>query len=162
MSGDTVYTVNLEIIVPFLKLPACEGAKEELEEESTQVHLLSINANHAFSSNEQSLLKADVTTHPTKQGPFNLHHFKHVVAQGQLLLLQLFRHTPQKNLHHNTSKLPIKQLLPADILPFKVEFRRATDKSSITSSPIAGLNSVIIYLDEENIPGDYSIDGAEG
>jgi hypothetical protein len=162
VSGDTVYKVNLEITIPFLMLPTSEDAKEELEEELTQVHLLSINSNHTLSSSAQSLLKADVTTHPTKQGLFNLFHFKHVVVQGQLLLLQLLRHMPPKNLHHSNSKLQLKQLLPVEILPFKVEFRHVAGDSIITSSPIAGLNSVVIYLDEEDIPSNYSIDGAEG
>ena len=107
-------------------------------------------------------------------------------AQGQPFLLQVLRRDgrysrydgekQQDPKNEKVNKAYTEQPHLTGVATFSVKFRHldksvetATAATTPTSSPdstsastlIPGLNEVIIYLDDEGTPGNYSIDGAE-
>jgi len=184
-----VPTINLEISVPHIVLPTSrererldsgdnidEAAPSMVEaplagamepDEIEQVRILQPGAQRSaafLQRHEQpGTIVGTASPHENQKGKrrFRMFHIQDLPAQGQALLLQILRPGRSK------TRKSEDQLAPPDELVFSVEFRRlgeSSGTSQIEPAPVlvTGLNRVVIFLDEENIPCSYTIDGAEG
>jgi hypothetical protein len=160
--------VNLEVIVPRIILPVPSLNRDEVDDEMEQAHLSEIETAGTSSptghSREQSPPGEATTsaTYTTRQGPFRLFSINHVQAYGQTLLLQVLRCWRRGNQGQGGNPGQQEYVRVTDELAFTVEARGAVQPSeAMERTPLPGLTRVVIFLDEENVPNRYSIDGAE-
>jgi len=184
MDSDAPPVVNLEVTVPVLPTglhrhgPMQESAtsqySESIEsEEVEQVRLVPIGLQKDPSLHqprEQAI--DDVPARMIHSILFRVFHLT-VPALGQPFLLQVLRryneYIGKKRRKRNLIKednAHARQLYVTGAMAFSIEFRSSSEIVETTvavSTPalIPGLNHVVIYLDNEGTPADYSIDGAE-
>ena len=158
MNGEAPLGVNLEITVPRIVLSVTKQQDSEAEKVAEQVRL-------SLAGFAQPQIIVSVGTERIAHAiKFSLFRLK-LLEMGKPLLLQILR-------RRNEESSPGKQRVAneafsvADTSAFKLEFRRhgeGTDTMGNThQEPLqAGLNRVVIYLDNDDMPVSYSIDGAE-
>lgn len=169
-----VSSINLEVSVPRITLPTRREKLQHAQnrpiiqgDELEQVRILRPGTQQSatfLQRHEQPEVIAGMASpHENQKGKrrFRMFRLQGLPAQGQALLLQILR--PGRSKTGN----PQAQSAPTDELVFSVEFRRLSEFSGTSRSesvPVLapGLNRVVIFLDEENIPCSYSIDGTEG
>jgi hypothetical protein len=105
----------------------------------------------------QREITGEATTYASAAGLFRLFRLKDIPVQEHILLLQVLRRGIVRNQ---------EQFLLTDELPLSIEFRHYDSRSEEglmhPSSPlIAGMNQVVIDLNEEGTPVSFRIDGAE-
>lgn len=165
MNRDRQLIVNLEVTVPRLILPIPSLDLDATSAEAEQVRLSSIDAQEtsALAQRDQQPVtvgQAMTSTYAAQQEPFRLFSIKHVQTHGQALLLQIVRLWKRRNRAQvGTVTQPVHLI---DELTFTVEVRQGKAPSEGTRRmPFSGRNQVVIFLDEEGIPTNYSIDEAE-
>ncbi|MFL5662559.1 MAG: hypothetical protein ACJ8BW_14595 [Ktedonobacteraceae bacterium] len=162
MNGEAPLVVNLEITVPRIVLSVTKQQDSEAEKEAEQVRL-----SLAGSTQPQISVSAGTEriAHAIK---FSLFRLK-LLEMGKPLLLQILRRRNEES-SSGKQRVANEDFSVVDTSAFKLEFRRHSEVAeTLTRStrntqgePLqAGLNRVVIYLDNEDIPVSYSIDGAE-
>ena len=166
MNRDRQLIVNLEVTVPRLILPIPSLDLSETSDKAEQVRLSSINAQETAlqaQHDQQPVVVGEATisaTYAAQQEPFRLFSIKHVQMHGQTLLLQLLRLWKRRDQGRGRTATQPAHL--TDELRFTVEVRQSQVPSEGTRRTLLpGCNRVIIFLDEEGIPANYSIDEAE-
>jgi hypothetical protein len=175
MNGEAPLVVNLEITVPRIVLSATEqqdnsaetasGGQSETGKEAEQVRL-----SPAGFAQPQIIVSAGTEriVHSIK---FSLFRLK-LLEVSKPLILQILRRSDEERSPGKQRVLGNNEgFSVADTSAFKLEFRRHSDVAdSMTAGaagntheePLqAGLNQVVIYLDNEDMPVSYRIDGAE-
>lgn len=154
MNGEAPLGVNLEITVPRIVL----SVTKQQDSEAEQVRL-----SLAGFVQPQIIVSAGTEriAHAIK---FSLFRLK-LLEMGKPLLLQILRRRNEES-SPGKQRVANEGFFVADTSAFKLEFRRhgeGTDPmGNIHQEPLqAGLNRVVIYLDNEDMPISYSIDGAE-
>ncbi|HET7640505.1 MAG TPA: hypothetical protein VFK47_17405 [Ktedonobacteraceae bacterium] len=173
MNGEAPLVVNLEITVPRIVLSATEqqdnsaetasGGQSETGKEAEQVRL-----SPAGFAQPQIIVSAGTEriVHSIK---FSLFRLK-LLEVSKPLILQILRRSDEER-SPGKQRVAHERFSVADTSAFKLEFRRHRDVAdSMTAGaagntheePLqAGLNQVVIYLDNEDMPVSYRIDGAE-
>ena len=173
MNGEAPLVVNLEITVPRIVLSATEqqdnsaetasGGQSETGKEAEQVRL-----SPAGFAQPQIIVSAGTEriVHSIK---FSLFRLK-LLEVSKPLILQILRRSDEER-SPGKQRVAHEGFSVADTSAFKLEFRRHRDVAdSMTAGaegntheePLqAGLNQVVIYLDNEDMPVSYRIDGAE-
>ena len=171
MGEEAKPVIHLEITVPHIVFPTGNGQlkvgetnSSGLDDEQVQVHISTPGPQDRHSSRQSTgtlqEISGEATTYTSVAGPFRLFRLQDVPIQGQTLLLQVLRRVTGKP---ESFSLATEQA-------FSIEFRRhahrdhTVEQAEITSpSPLMpGVNQIVIYLNEEGVPGSFSIDGAEG
>lgn len=188
MSSDTPLVVNLEVTVPRIILAkgaphsswsgtaTGEQSSEHSQREDTEEQVRIVPLDQPVS--QRSALQQEGTRAEQRMVhamPFRLFRLK-VPDQVQSFLIQVFR---QRGPYTSTSrpKTPrsnIESLYHSDEMTLSLEIRHTAEPSSeperaptepaITTPAlpiIAGKNRVVIYLNREGTPANYSIDGVE-
>lgn len=190
MDSDTPLVVNLEVSVPRIIMPTGwkrsrqgedllatgQHSESSNDEEVEQVRLSAAGLQQTPSpvqQREQRLISArEVSTRMTHALRFRLFQMTITVpVRGRTFLLQVLRKCStyidgerRKRTNTNKDDEHSGQFSITDTSAFSVAFRPLDETAALPSAaspPIAGLNQVIIYLDDEGIPVSYSIDGAE-
>lgn len=173
MNGEAPLVVNLEITVPRIVLSATKqqdnsaetasGSQSETGKEAEQVRL-----SPAGFAQPQIIVSAGTEriAHTIK---FSLFRLK-LLEVSKPLILQILRRRDEER-SPGKQRVAHEGFSVADTSAFKLEFRRHSDVADIMTAgaagntheePLqAGLNQVVIYLDNEDMPVSYSIDGAE-
>ena len=166
MNRDRQLLVNLEVTVPRLILPIPSLDLGATSDEAEQVRLSSIDAQETSAlawHDQQPIAVGEAiasATYAAQQEPFRLFAIKHIQTYGQALLLQILRLWKRRDQTQRGTATEAAHL--TDELLFTVEVRQSESPSEETSrTPFPGRKQVIIFLDEEGIPNNYSIDGAE-
>ncbi len=165
MNRDRQLMVNLEVTVPRLILPIPSLDLNATSAEAEQVRLSSIGVQEtsALAQHDQqpaTVGQAMTSTHTAQQEPFRLFSIKHVQTHGQALLLQIVRLWKRRNRAQRGTVTQPAHLI--DELTFTVEVRQSkTPPEGTRRTLFPGCNQVVIFLDEEGIPTNYSIDEAE-
>jgi hypothetical protein len=173
MNGEAPLVVNLEITVPRIVLSATKqqdssaeiavGSQSEAGKVAEQVRL-----SPAGFAQQQIIVSAGTEriAHTIK---FSLFRIK-LLEVGKPLVLQILRRRDEER-SPGKQRVVNEGFSVADTSAFKLEFRRhgevadtmtARSAGNTHEEPLqAGLNRVVIYLDNEDMPVSYSIDGAE-
>ena len=166
MNRDRQLIVNLEVTVPRLILPIPSLDLGATSDETEQVRLSSIDAQDTSAlaqHDQQPVAVSEATasaTYAAQQEPFRLFSIKHVQTHGQALLLQIVRLWKRRDRAQRGTVTQPAHL--TDELTFTVEVRQSkAPPEGARRTPFPGRNQVVIFLDEEGIPTNYSINGAE-
>jgi hypothetical protein len=166
MNRDRQLIVNLEVTVPRLILPIPSLDLDATSTEAEQVRLSSIDAQEtsALAQHDQQAVTVGEAmtsaTYAAQQESFRLFSIKHVQIHGQTLLLQIVRLWKRRNRAQRGTVTQPTHLI--DELTFTIKVRQSKAPSEGTRrTPFPGRNQVVIFLDEEGIPTNYSIDEAE-
>ena len=180
--------VNLEVTVPSIvlstngqrpeqreaSLPTRQQGVNSEDEAREQVRLLPLGFQQDTSSlqwREQQSNTSEVSTRMTHALRFRL--FRMTIAapaQGRSFLFQILRRYKKHAAENLRKSKELKEAneLPehfcvSDALAFSITFRHLNGTTETTPTPTLtpGLNQVVIYLDNEDTPVSYSIDGAE-
>lgn len=175
MSEHAEPVINLHITVPQIALPLSKRRRQQAgdQQHSTEqvriVPLGSSDQQHERTSSDMPLT--------VQKERFHLFQIKDIPAQGRTLLLQVLRRYPVENQQAQGERSEQgEQLRVSDELALTIEVRRSSDlftssepsqpsqaehTTSISPMLVPGLNAVVIFLDENGIPTNYSIDGAK-
>ncbi|MFL5663392.1 MAG: hypothetical protein ACJ8BW_18930 [Ktedonobacteraceae bacterium] len=162
MNDEAPLVVNLEITVPHIVLSVTKQQDSEAEKEAEQVRL-----SLAGFTQPQIIVSAGTEriAHAIK---FSLFRLK-LLEMGKPHLLQILRRRNEES-SPGKQRVANEDFSVVDTSVFKLEFRRHNEGADTVigstgntqGEPLqAGLNRVVIYLDNEDIPVSYSIDGAE-
>ncbi len=174
MSEHAEPVINLHITVPQFALPLSKRRRQlagDQQHSREQVRIVPLG-----SDQQHERTGSDMPLTVQKER-FHLFQIKDIPAQGRTLLLQVLRRYPVENQQAQGERSEqSEQLRVSDELTLTVEIRRSSDLSTssepsqpsqaehTTSIPptfVPGLNTVVIFLDENGIPTNYSIDGAK-
>jgi len=168
LSKNVQPVIKLEVTVPHIALSLRgnqveERAEADQQDSSERLRILPLGQQSGTTSGQYSEF-APALSHDQK-GRFRLFQVNEIAAHGGGFLLQILRMYPASRQRRNRAE-QVGQLRSSDNLAFTIEFRHAGDSleaAQAHSSPklMPGLNSVVIYLDAEGKPGNYSIDGAK-
>lgn len=157
------------------------SSEEEVVEEVRLLPLESQQNTSLHQHREQQRLgMGDVSRHTIRSIRFRVFRFP-VLAGAQPFLLQVLRKYNRyigkrrwKWINTKENNGGTVQLIVTDAAAFSVEFRQFPESAGVNtaaSSSVPGpttpssifptLNQVVIYLDNEGTPANYSIDGAE-
>ena len=160
--------IKLEVTVPHIALPFSEyqlegRAQADQQHPLERLRMLPLGQQNGTPSGQYSEF-APALPHDQKER-FRLFQVNDIVAQGGGFLFQILRLYPASRLQ-GTRRKQAGRLRPSDHLAFSIEFRHASDSleaAQAHSSPKLrpGLNALVIYLDAEGKPGNYSIDGTK-
>ncbi|GAC1379613.1 MAG: hypothetical protein NVS4B7_20070 [Ktedonobacteraceae bacterium] len=172
MKSKTPFSVNLEVTVPRIAFAASKSPGEQREtrpvgstsEDEEQVRLSSIGE-------QQQIISSETSAHIIHAIRFHMFRLQFTLV-GRPLLLQVLRRwkkpTKEDQRKENTSIEDYERLYTTAASAFTVEFRSQSDTDEKMPSGRGGqalwpgLNHIIIYLDTEGTPSNYSIDGAQG
>jgi hypothetical protein len=168
MSQDTSPVVNLEVIVPYIVLPAGQAASAstlstsanpEQSQHGTQEQVRIRPLSQA--SSDQQEQTGTAATYSTQKGPFRLFRIKDIPATGQPMLLQILRSWQAK--HQSANEQDEQHPWISDELVLSCRFLQQDQPAEALQeqSLSPGINQVIILVDKDGIPVSYSIDGAE-
>jgi hypothetical protein len=167
LSKNVQPVIKLEVTVPHIALSLrgnqVEGrAEADLQHSSERLRILPLGQQSGTSPGQYGEF-ATTLSHDQK-GRFRLFQVNNIVAQGGGFLLQILRMYPASRSQGNRRE-QAGQLRASDNLAFTIEFRHEGNLPEIAQAHSfphlrPGLNSVVIYLDAEGKPGNYSIDGA--
>lgn len=191
LSKNVQPSINLEITVPHITLPLSKqhwqkGGDRDQQSTTEQVHIVSHALQAGADAGQHDEHVIEVPVAKIQKERFHIFQVpalirltndatrlllssqvrrkeKDVAAQGHTFLLQILRGRRE-------------QMRPSDELAFTIEFQGTQDSpeiaqvedtypaglSHISPKAIAGLSTIVIFLDEKGKPGGYSIDGAEG
>jgi len=169
VSRDIQRPIRLEVTVPSIVLPSLsDQAKpreaDETQETVEQVHLLSLDPPvHRHSTPiTQEIAQGEPSTHTTRTGLFHLFQCTAMLIPQKLYLLQVLRTVKARK--RKQSLAEATSLAPTEQLAFSLEYRHQELDGSSSEQQVdfqAGSTHVVIYLDEENIPNGYCVDGVE-
>jgi len=155
--------IKLEVTVPHIVL-SLRGHPVEAEQQHSSERLrILLPGRQSSTSPGQYSEFAPALSHDQKER-FRLFQVNDIVALGGRFLLQVLRMYPT-SLPRGKRGEQVGQLRLSDHLAFSIEFHRAEDSSGAdqvdnSRGLVPGLNSVVIYLDAEGKPRNFSIDGA--
>ncbi len=169
MSRDIQRPIRLEVTVPSIVLPSLSKQAKQREADETQeaveqVRLLSLDPPvHRHSTPiTQEIARGEPSTHTTRTGLFHLFQCTTMLIPQKLYHLQVLRTAKARKRKQSLAEAP--SLAPTEQLAFSLEYRHQESDDS-SSEQLAGfqpgLTHVVIYLDEENIPNGYRVDGVE-
>jgi hypothetical protein len=159
--------INLEITVPHITLPLSKrhwqkGGDGDKQSTTEQVHIVLFGLGPGANTGQHQEHIIEVPLAKIQKERFHIFQVKDVAAQGHTFLLQILRGRRE-------------QMRPNDEIAFTVEFHGTQEPpeiaqvehtypagpSNLSPRAIAGLSTILIFLDEKDKPGGYSIDGAE-
>ena len=174
MSEYAEPVINLHITVPQIALPLSKRRRQpagDQQHSTEQVRIVPLG-----SDQQHERTGSDMPLTAQKER-FHLFQIKDIPAQGRTLLLQILRRYPVGNQQAQGERSEqSEQLRLSDELALTIEVRRSSDlftssepsqpsqaehTTSISPMLVPGLNAVVIFLDENGIPTNYSIDGAK-
>jgi hypothetical protein len=169
VSRDIQQPIRLEVTVPSIVLPSLSKQEKQREADETQeaveqVRLLSLDPPvHRHSTpTTQEIARGEPSTHTTRTGLFHLFQCTAMLIPQKLYLLQVLRASkPEKRKLATPEPAPFD---PTEQLAFSLEYRYQESDDSSSEQQVdfqAGSTHVVIYLDEENIPNGYRVDGVE-
>jgi len=158
-------TIQVEITIPRIVLPSPTKELTSGDDQTTdameQVQLLPLRQKKVPPSQYPQLpqnSESETKTYAAHQRLFHFFRIKTTVTAGQTYVLQILRrvriHRPYKDLDQQSS-LHITE---------KLSFTLDTTDSEMLSSEkhiVPGLNHIAIDLNENGVPSNYTIDGAE-
>ena len=157
--------IKLEVTVPHIILSlrghqVADPVEAEQQHSSERLRILLPGRQSGTPPGQYSEF-APVLSHDQKER-FRLFQVNDIIALGGRFLLQILRLYPTAQ---QQGKRTVGQLRPSDHLAFTIEFHRAEDSSGADQVDnarglVPGLNSIVIYLNAEGKPVNYSIDGA--
>lgn len=176
MGNETPFVVRLEVTVPRMLLPKLPPSAEQAgasttEQEHTsgqtekmdeQVDSLRLLFQEPASSQVQQP-RIEASSHVVHSLYFRLLQVVMPVT-SRVFGLQILRGRDRLRGMHNriTGSRNGEALFISDEMAFSLEFRRSHAQEPASPSPITpGLNRAVIYLDDDDTPVSYSIDGAE-
>lgn len=151
--------INLEITVPHISLSKQhrqKGGDHDKQSTTEQVHI--VFPGLQADQHDRQVIEASLAR--IQKERFHIFQVKNLAAQGHTFLLQILRGRRER-------------MRPGDELAFTIEFHSTQGSPEIAQGTypagpahiapkvIAGLSTIVIFLDEEGKPGGYSIDGAE-
>lgn len=147
--------VQLEIAVPVIQFPRLsdstlteaspDGGMDMIEQ--ARLQRLDLAAQHNGDQGEQA---EEIATYTTQHGPFRQIRFRQIPTLGQRLRIQIWRRWPRT---HSAEVVN-------DELNLSVSF--VSRAASLREELWPGVNQVVIQLDAEGMPTNYSIDGTPG
>ena len=154
--------IKLEVTVPHIVL-SLRGHQVEAEQQHSSERLRILHPGRQSGTPPGQYSEFPALSHDQK-GRFRLFQAKDIVVQGGGFLLQILRLYPTSRLRGNEEE-QVGQLRLSDNLAFTIEYHHVEDSSGADQVDnarglVPGLNSVVIYLDAEGKPCNYSIDGA--
>ncbi len=168
MKNEAPLIVNLEITVPCIVLSATRkqsslaaSVSVGQSRENESVRLLSPGAV------QPQVVASEGSERMTHAVKFRLFRLEMLEVGKPLLLQVLRRRNEERSLNQRREKNA--DFSVTDTSAFALEFRQidkgplqVTSTGNPQEKPLeAGINRVIVYLDNEGMPGSYSIDGAE-
>ncbi len=174
MSEYAEPVINLHITVPQIALPLSKRRRQlagDQQHSPEQVRIVPLGSDQQHERTGSDMPLA------VQKERFHLFQIKDIPAQGRTLLLQILRRYPVGNQQAQGERSEqSEQLRLSDELALTIEVRRSSDlftssepseppqaehTTSISPMLVPGLNTVVIFLDENGIPTNYSIDGAK-
>lgn len=158
--------IGLEVTVPRIVLPSLTGTSTQDDTEKVgtsvaQVRLLPVEADTSRRSLTPPVVADEASTYTTRTGLFHLFRLKATPEQGRAYLLQILR--PRK-IQPQTRAVQ-EDIKVTDELVFTLEYRHTTENDPAYSTHtglIPGQHHVVIVLNEDDMPGNCTVDGAEG
>jgi hypothetical protein len=156
VSRDIQPSINLEVTVPHIVLPSLAG-DGKIGEEMEQIRLLPVKADISRRSLSAPEVVGEASTYATYTGLFHLFRLKVVPEQGRRYLLQILRQRKERS----QSRKVQGESRVTNELALTLEYHQATEDNSAHAGLIPGENHVVIMLNEDGVPDNYTIDGAE-
>jgi hypothetical protein len=171
VSRDIQRPISLEVTVPIITLPSLSEQVQQTEANETpeaaeQVCLLSFDPPAQRGSpatpTSQEIARGEASTYTTQAGLFRLFQCTATLISQKNYLLQVLRTSQAKK-----RKLASPGSIPPDPteqLAFSLEYRYHEPDMPYSEQKVdiqPGSMHVVIYLDEENIPDGYRVDGVE-
>jgi hypothetical protein len=176
MGSETPFVIRLEVTVPRMLLPKLQPSLEQAGTSTVEQERISGQAEE-MDEQEDSLLLLFQEPAPSQRQQPTIEVSSHAVHSLYFRLLQVVmpvtsrvfglqilrgRNRFRSKYNHFTGKREGEALYVADEMAFSLEFRRSHAQEPASTSPLTpGLNQAVIYLDDEDTPVSYSIDGAE-
>jgi hypothetical protein len=165
LSKNVQPNINLEITVPHIPLSKQhwqEGGDRDEQSTTEQVHIVFSGLQAGANAGQHDEQFIEASRARIQKERFHIFQVSNLAAQGHTFLLQILRGRRD-------------QIRPSDELAFTIEFHGIQDPPEIAGvedtdpagpahiapKAIAGLSTIVIFLDEQGKPGGYSIDGAE-
>ena len=176
MGSETPFVIRLEVTVPRILLPKLPLSAEQADTSTTEQARTS-GQTEGMDEQEDSLRLLFQEPAPSQRQQPAIEASSHVVhslyfrllqvvmpVTSRVFGLQILRGRTRFRSKHNriANRSDDKTLYVADEMAFSLEFRRSHAQEPASTSPLTpGLNQAVIYLDDEDTPVSYSIDGTE-
>lgn len=149
--------VDIEVTVPRILLPPAHTSDNVETDSQERIELAPLSNSSTTSHTSPSIQPITVSDFSTRTAHallFHIFHLKAVAVHGQPLLLRVLRLLRRS--------APVTDFQPVANMTLSITFRRGTVATDTGYQPQqASLHNIVIYLDEDGIPNDYRIDGAE-